>query len=113
MFVSLNTNGFSQLIGESQPEGRTISEGRTITVRESMTKRPRLNPVTYLTEQKSMKLFLQTAAVFVVAVSLAFAGDPVPKEVGSVDWQRDFSAAKQSAAQSGKPLMMFFQEIPG
>lgn len=60
-----------------------------------------------------MKLFLQSVAVLAAAASLAFAGDPVPKEIGSVDWQRDYSAAKESSARSGKPLMMFFQEVPG
>jgi len=45
---------------------------------------------------------------------IAFAApqDPAP-ELGSVNWQRDLNAAKQTSAESGKPLMLLFQEVPG
>lgn len=36
-----------------------------------------------------------------------------PKELGWVRWQRDFAAATAVAKQSGKPLFVLFQEVPG
>ena len=36
-----------------------------------------------------------------------------PVEVGHVRWQRDFDAALLKSAESGKPLLVLFQEIPG
>jgi hypothetical protein len=46
--------------------------------------------------------------------SLAFA-DPEsnPIEVGHVKWQHDLDAARAASKQSGKPLFVLFQEIPG
>jgi len=59
------------------------------------------------------RLFLQIVALMVVAFSLAVAEDPVPTEIGTVKWQRNFDAAKKAASESGKPLLVFFQEVPG
>lgn len=39
--------------------------------------------------------------------------DTVRKELGTVNWQRDFKAAKEASVESKKPLMVFFQEVPG
>lgn len=36
-----------------------------------------------------------------------------PIEVGTVRWQRDFDAALDASKESGKPLFVLFQEIPG
>jgi hypothetical protein len=36
-----------------------------------------------------------------------------PVEVGKVRWERDYEAAMASAKQSGKPVFMLFQEVPG
>ncbi len=38
-------------------------------------------------------------------------GNPV--ELGKVNWSRDFDRSKASAATSGKPLLILFQEVPG
>jgi hypothetical protein len=39
--------------------------------------------------------------------------DPSPVELGRVAWQRDHEAAFASAQGSGKPVLLFFQEVPG
>jgi hypothetical protein len=36
-----------------------------------------------------------------------------PIEVGKVNWQRDFDAALASSKESGKPVFVLFQEVPG
>ncbi|MCC6466273.1 MAG: hypothetical protein IT463_13120 [Planctomycetes bacterium] len=36
-----------------------------------------------------------------------------PVELGAVAWQRDFEAGRKQAAESGKPLFVLFQEVPG
>lgn len=60
------------------------------------------------------RLFLPVVALMAVALSsLAVAEDPVPTEIGTVNWQRDYESAKKTASESGKPLLMFFQEVPG
>jgi len=36
-----------------------------------------------------------------------------PVEVGDVYWGRDFDAALKMSAESGKPVLVLFQEVPG
>jgi peptide methionine sulfoxide reductase MsrA len=36
-----------------------------------------------------------------------------PVEVGDVQWQRDYDAALNKSKESGKPVFLFFQEVPG
>lgn len=36
-----------------------------------------------------------------------------PVEVGDVRWGRDFNAALQKSAKTGKPVLVLFQEVPG
>ncbi|MGI9536626.1 MAG: VPGUxxT family thioredoxin-like (seleno)protein, type 2 [Desulfocapsaceae bacterium] len=36
-----------------------------------------------------------------------------PIEVGEVNWQRDYEAALGRSRESGKPVLLFFQEVPG
>ena len=36
-----------------------------------------------------------------------------PVEVGNVHWGRDFDAALKMSAESGKPVLVLFQEVPG
>jgi len=36
-----------------------------------------------------------------------------PIEVGDVHWGRDFEAALKMSAESGKPVLVLFQEVPG
>lgn len=52
----------------------------------------------------------------VLAVALtAYGGQTTknPIEVGDVQWGRDFDAALENSAASGKPVLILFQEIPG
>lgn len=36
-----------------------------------------------------------------------------PVELGSVNWLRDLEKAKELSSESGKPLFVQFQEVPG
>lgn len=36
-----------------------------------------------------------------------------PIEVGTVSWLRDYSAARARSKESGKPIFLLFQEVPG
>ncbi|MFT7663844.1 MAG: hypothetical protein ACI87A_002071 [Planctomycetota bacterium] len=36
-----------------------------------------------------------------------------PVELGLVKWGRDFGGAQKAAADSKKPILLLFQEIPG
>jgi len=48
-------------------------------------------------------------------VSTAFSGEATenPIEVGDVSWGRDLEAALMNSANSGKPVLVLFQEVPG
>ena len=37
----------------------------------------------------------------------------VPVELGRVAWQRDHEAAFAAAREAKKPVLLFFQEVPG
>jgi len=50
-------------------------------------------------------------ALLVLACSVQ--GRAAPVELGRVAWQRDHDAAIASAKKSGKPVLLFFQEVPG
>ena len=51
-------------------------------------------------------------ASFAVSCQLA-REDSTPVELGRVAWHRDHEAAFASAKSSGKPVLLFFQEVPG
>ncbi len=34
-------------------------------------------------------------------------------ELGAVKWNRDLDAAKKKSAETGKPVLVLFQEVPG
>lgn len=36
-----------------------------------------------------------------------------PVEIGTVDWLRDLDEAKRASQESGKPILLLFQEVPG
>ena len=48
----------------------------------------------------------------VVYTSLQIFAKP-PIELGSVSWQRDLSSALNKSSESGKPVFLLFQEVPG
>ena len=35
------------------------------------------------------------------------------EELGQVNWGRDLEVAKAKSAESGKPILLLFQEVPG
>ncbi len=56
------------------------------------------------------------AAVIVMAICATAYGSQTiqnPVEVGHVNWGRDFDAALRMSAESGKPVLVLFQEVPG
>ena len=61
-----------------------------------------------------MKLLLPIAFLAGVCTMsvLTSTADP-PIELGAVKWERDLEAAKQKSADSGKPVLVLFQEVPG
>ena len=38
---------------------------------------------------------------------------PEAVEWGEVDWLRDYAAAEAQAKETGKPIFLLFQEVPG
>ena len=40
-------------------------------------------------------------------------GDNTRVELGAVEWNRDLEAAKRQSADTGKPIFVLFQEVPG
>ena len=39
--------------------------------------------------------------------------EEAPVELGLVPWQRDFDEATRQSRESGRPLLLLFQEVPG
>jgi len=54
---------------------------------------------------------LSLALALLLQIGLSYGQTPV--EVGQVKWNRDLEAAKATAKQTGKPLFVQFQEVPG
>lgn len=72
------------------------------------------NNATHLNVGRNMtRLIPCLVALIAAAFALTTPDDPAQKELGAVNWQRDYESAKKSSVQSGKPLMVFFQEVPG
>ena len=61
---------------------------------------------------KTIPIFL---ALLLSLMLTGFGATPQDQaaEIGSIKWNRDLEKAKQLAAQSGKPMMLLFQEVPG
>jgi hypothetical protein len=36
-----------------------------------------------------------------------------PVELGAVQWSRDYDAGLEAVKESGKPMFLLFQEVPG
>ena len=63
-----------------------------------------------------MALGLILSALLAVVSPGRSNGSPIednPIEVGHVIWSRDYQGAVQASRQSGKPVFLFFQEVPG
>ena len=63
-----------------------------------------------------MALGLTLCATLAVVSPGWSSGSPLednPIEVGHVNWSRDYQGAVRASRQSGKPVFLFFQEVPG
>lgn len=52
----------------------------------------------------------------VVLLGMILLGWPAwagPVELGTVDWSRDYEAGLKVVKESGKPMFLLFQEVPG
>lgn len=57
-------------------------------------------------------LFYSAAAILAVL----FVKQPLgasPVELGDVKWGRKYEATRNAAKESGKPVLILFQEVPG
>ena len=63
-------------------------------------------------ERMKMKWIVPLVGSLFLATSLVQSADP-PVELGAVTWGRDLEDAKQQSANSGKPVFVLFQEVPG
>ncbi len=52
-------------------------------------------------------------AIVSLLTNQAFAEPSRQRELGDVDWERDFSQAEVRARETGQPLFVLFQEVPG
>jgi hypothetical protein len=48
-----------------------------------------------------------------LAARAATQADAPPVELGLVQWERNFEAAKTAAKEANKPILLLFQEVPG
>ena len=53
--------------------------------------------------------------LFALTLAMAQSGsaDTNPIEVGAVQWGRDLDRAQQLSAETGRPVFVLFQEVPG
>ncbi len=67
--------------------------------------------------RKVMKFSLRVLAGALVVISnMSCSSEPAgtnPIEVGKVAWGRDYGAAVKASQDSGKPIFLLFQEVPG
>ena len=54
-----------------------------------------------------------TVAIIYSSDAFCFNGNDNPIEAGHVRWGRDLDAALRQSRHTGKPVFLFFQEIPG
>ena len=61
------------------------------------------------------RLFLIALLIsFLPAGSLLFArNNAKPVELGKIDWIREFDEALEKVKETGKPMLLLFQEVPG
>lgn len=60
---------------------------------------------------KNILLVFLLLSLNMFGLSAQAADNPV--EVGEVKWQRDLNAAMRKSRDSGKPIFLLFQEVPG
>ena len=60
-----------------------------------------------------MRILATMMVLLVCATAYGSQTAQNPVEVGNVQWGRDFDAALRMSADSGKPVLVLFQEVPG
>ena len=60
-----------------------------------------------------MKLLAILISLCLAAAAHGAQSSDHPVEVGKVHWGRDLDAAFEKSAQTGKPVLVLFQEVPG
>lgn len=60
-----------------------------------------------------MKLFLSAGLLVILAAAIFAGSNEQNVELGAVSWGRDLEAAKKKSAETGKPVLVLFQEVPG
>ena len=60
-----------------------------------------------------MRLLASLIVFTICATAYGSRAAENPVEVGKVNWGRDFNAALEMSATSGKPVLVLFQEVPG
>ena len=61
----------------------------------------------------TIHLFLSSILGCFFLIGTATGGNRPPKELGRVQWQRDFGIVLLAAQESHKPVFVLFQEVPG
>ena len=61
---------------------------------------------------------LMLVALFLISTQVesnagSLFGDDTPKELGRIEWMRDYEAAQARSTAEGKPIFLLFQEVPG
>jgi len=60
-----------------------------------------------------MRKTFYSSLLFVGMISLFVRLHSAEVEVGEVNWGRDLNASLKSSGESGRPVLIFFQEVPG
>lgn len=60
-----------------------------------------------------MKIMLPLLCLLIASCNAGPDGGDNPVEVGAVNWLRDHDAALAQSKESGKPVFLLFQEVPG
>ena len=62
---------------------------------------------------KAIGLMVSVVMVSVIIFQSSSSVGQTRVELGQVNWNRDLDAAQQLSAETGKPLFVQFQEVPG
>ena len=71
--------------------------------------------MSWMFDAKGMALASSALVAVLLLGSSAVVGDDPHEAVekGAVRWSDDLDAAKKTSAESGRPIFLLFQEIPG
>ncbi len=58
------------------------------------------------------RIFTALVLTILVGVSMTGSAD-TPRELGDITWLRDYSAGQARSRETGRPIFLLFQEVPG